>query len=42
MSGEPLIVPQGQLSALDGIISPSEWESAVTELFADGKVEDEK
>ena len=36
MSEKPLIVPQGQLSALDGIISPGEWDSAVINLFTDG------
>lgn len=36
MSEEPLIVPQGQISALDGTILPDEWEAAVIEPFADG------
>ena len=36
MSMSSLIVPQGQPTALDGVIAPSECENALVETFADG------
>jgi formylglycine-generating enzyme required for sulfatase activity len=36
MLSEPLALPRGKPSALDGTLSPGEWDSARVETFADG------
>lgn len=33
---EPIVVPQGRSSALDGVMSPGEWDAAIVAPFADG------